>query len=155
MYHWRDFAAQDGIIAEEGLGLLFQHGIGLAYLATVDDDNAPRIHPIVVVYSNGGLFTFLIPSPKRRDLERNPHYALHAYSSADSDNEFALRGTAQLIEDEAIRQKVISAAVHDIDDDHFLYELFVDSALSAEYEYRGQWPPSYATWTSKGDAAPE
>ncbi len=155
MYHWSDFAAQDDATAEKGLGLLFQHGIGLAYLATVDSENAPRIHPIVVVHSNGGLYTFLIPSPKRRDLDRNPRYAPHAYSSADSDNEFAMRGTAQLIENEETRREVIDAAVHEVHDDHLLYELLVDSALSAEYEYRGQWPPTYLTWTSKSDAPPE
>ena len=95
MKRWIDLATEEPAIAEKGLGLLFQHGIGLAYLATVDAESAPRLHPIVVVEAEDGLYTFLIPSPKQRDLERHPRFALHAHASAESDNEFALRGEAR------------------------------------------------------------
>jgi len=133
---------------EKGHNMLFQHGIGLAYLATVDASNAPRLHPIVVVHLDSGLYTFLIPSPKQRDLEHNPGYALHAYSSAESDNEFALRGVVRRVDDETIRAAVIDAAQHGVAPEHDLYEFLISSALLAEYEYRGHWPPAYSIWNA-------
>ncbi len=149
MLRWEDFARKEGKFAATGLKLLFQHGIGLAYLATVDPNGSPRLHPIVVVYADGGLYTFLIPSPKRRDLERNPHYALHAYPAPEKDDEFALRGVVQRIEDAELRNSVIAEAQHEVEEDQYLYEFLMSSALAAEYEYRGHWPPAYSIWTSK------
>ena len=146
MRRWTDFATEEPELAAKGLGLLFQHGIGLAYLATVDGRNAPRLHPIVVVEAAGGLYTFLIPSPKQRDLERNPRYALHAHASAESDNEFALRGEARHVGDEAVRAAVIDAAQHEVADDHPLYEFLIERVLLAEYAFRGDWPPRYSHW---------
>ena len=146
MLRWTDVAAENAGLMEAGHGLLFQHGIGLAYLATADAGNAPRLHPIVVVQAEGSLYTFLIPSPKQRDLERNPRYALHAYSSAESDDEFALRGEVRLIADNDTRRAVIDAAQHDVATNHGCYEFLIESALHAKYEYRGHWPPAYTIW---------
>ncbi|MFW6076053.1 MAG: pyridoxamine 5'-phosphate oxidase family protein [Chloroflexota bacterium] len=149
MLRWSEFAAENDLLARKGKQLLYQHGIGLAYLATVDRDCAPRLHPIAVHQVDGGLYTLLIPSPKRRDLERNPRYALHAHASTESDNEFGLRGAVRPADDPAARDAVIREIPEgfEVDDSHHLYEFLIESALLAEYDYRGQWPPEYTVWS--------
>ena len=148
MHRWDDFAREAGELAERGRRLLYQFGPGLACLATVDRAGALRLHPIVVAQERGGLYAFLVPSPKRRDLERDPRYALHAFPPEEVDDEFALRGEARRVDDPAIREALAAAVAFDVGDDQDLYEFLIDSALLAEYEHRGQWPPAYTTWTS-------
>lgn len=151
MQRWGEFAARNEVLAGKGRQLLYQHGIGLAYIATVDGSNAPRLHPIVVHQVNDGLFTFLVPSPKRRDLDANPRYALHSHGSAESDNEFGLRGVVSPVDDGAERTAVAEEIPpnFEVGDDHRLYEFRIDSALLAEYEFRGQWPPEYTIWNAR------
>jgi hypothetical protein len=146
MLRWGDFAREASELAEKGRRLLYQYGPGLAFLATVDRDCGPRLHPIVVVQEREGLYTFLVPSPKRRDLERNPRYALHAFPPEQVDDEFALRGEVRRVDDPALRAVIAGTVEFDVTDDQQLYEFLIDSALLAEYERRGQWPPAYSTW---------
>jgi hypothetical protein len=42
MVTWHEFAAAEPELAEAGRWLLFQVGVGLAFLATVRKDGAPR-----------------------------------------------------------------------------------------------------------------
>ena len=44
---WSDFANEAGPIAEAGIRLLHQFGIGLAFIATTRKDGGPRLHPCV------------------------------------------------------------------------------------------------------------
>ena len=69
-----------------------QYGPGLGYLATVRADGGPRVHPVSPVITDDGLFCFIIASPKRRDLERDGRYALHAFPPEDTDDEAYLAG---------------------------------------------------------------
>ena len=50
------------------------------------------MHPVSPVIADGGLFCFVTASPKRRDLERDGRYALHAYPAESSDDEAYLAG---------------------------------------------------------------
>lgn len=52
MVTWKTFAAAEPALAETGRSLLFQFGVGLAFLATVRRDGAPRVHPVCPVLSN-------------------------------------------------------------------------------------------------------
>ena len=148
MKRWGEFAQESSELAESGRQLLYQFGPGLAFLATVDRDSAPRLHPIVIAQELDGLYMFLVPSPKRRDLEHSSRYALHSFPPEEVDDEFALRGESHRMDDPAIRAAIADAVQFDVSDDQQLYELLIDSALLARYEHRGQWPPAYSVWTS-------
>ena len=66
MVTWKEFAAAEPDLADVGRSLLYQFKVGLAFLATVRQDGAPRLHPVCPVLSNGRLFVLITPtSPKR------------------------------------------------------------------------------------------
>src|SRR5204863_2361851 len=80
MVTWAEFAAADPMLAEAGRSLLFQFNVGLAFLATVRKDGAPRLHPVCPVLSNDRLYVLITPdSPKKRDLVRDGRYALQTF----------------------------------------------------------------------------
>jgi hypothetical protein len=147
---WIDFAREAPDVARRGRELLFQRGEGFAFLATIDAGGAPRLHPIVVVQEEGGLYAFLTPSPKRRDLERDPRFALHAFPHPDRDDEFVIRGRAVRIEDPALLRQV--AQYFEAGESHHLYEFLVGGALLAVYQEPGA-PPRRAAWTADDSGA--
>jgi Pyridoxamine 5'-phosphate oxidase len=78
----------------------------IAYLATVRDDGAPRLHPICPILAGGRLFA-AIPrtSPKGRDLRREPRCVIHAMPGPD-DDELCIRAVAVEVTDAASRALV-------------------------------------------------
>lgn len=109
---------------------------GVAYLATVRKDGAPRVHPVTPIVGHGRLFLFMEPtSPKGHDLLRDGRYALHCAvgdSSGDS-GEFYLTGRARLIDDPAVRALAVESASYASADRYVLFELAVASASSKTY----------------------
>src|SRR4051812_44007159 len=99
MATWSDFASAAPALAESIRTTFHQYGAGLGYLATIRPDGGPRIHPVSPSIVGGRLYCCLVDSPKRRDLDRDDRYALHAYPCDDSDDEAGLRGRATLITD--------------------------------------------------------
>ena len=79
--------------------MMYQFGVGLAFLATVRPDGGPRVHPMCPLIAESGLFAFLIPSPKRDDLHRDGRYAMHSFPADENENAFYLAGTAELADD--------------------------------------------------------
>ena len=80
MVTWKEFAAAEPDLAETGRSLLFQFKVGLAFLATIRRDGAPRLHPVCPVLSDDRLFVLITPSsPKRQDLLRDGRYALQSF----------------------------------------------------------------------------
>jgi hypothetical protein len=81
------------------------------------------------VFAEDGLFCFILPSPKRGDLERDGRYALHAYPPEHSDDEAYLAGRAHPVTDAPRRDRVAreSRAMSDID--WRLFELDVEVAM--------------------------
>ncbi len=146
---WTEFAARAPEPAESGRRLLFQHGPGLAFLATVRQDGAPRLHPICPTILGDRLFALIGPSPKRGDLLRNGRYALHAFLGDETDDEFYLAGRAERLHDAALRQAVFAAltatGVMPTADDE-LFEFRIERALHSAYAHRGQWPPTSTIW---------
>ncbi|CAN5607918.1 hypothetical protein BH24ACT26_BH24ACT26_08740 [soil metagenome] len=94
MVTWRVLSEMRPDLAEEGHRLLYQFGVGLAFLATVRRDGGPRVHPMCPLVTERGLFAFLLPSPKREDLHRDRRYALHSFPSDANENAFYLTGAA-------------------------------------------------------------
>jgi hypothetical protein len=88
----KELAAAQPDLAVMGRRLLFQHGPGLGYLATVRADGGPRVHPVCPFLSGDDLVVFIVPtSPKCRDL-RDGRVAIHTLSPEDIDDEFHVTG---------------------------------------------------------------
>lgn len=134
MLTWREFADTRPEMAQAGHDLLYQFGIGLAFLATVRKDGGPRLHPVCPLIHNGRLFVFVLGnSPKRYDLTRDGRYALHTFPPKDTDDEFYRTGSATTVSDAAIRETVAAQAQHDVRDDEVLFELRLERALTTTW----------------------
>ena len=97
---WSDFAARRPQLAAEGRRLLYQYGVGLAFLATTRRDGGPRVHPVCPLLTQSDLFAFLVASPKRRDLRRDARYALHSFPADQNEDAFYVTGRAMPVIDE-------------------------------------------------------
>ena len=68
-------SSRAGLISHKRAGaLLYQFGVGLAFLATVRRDGGPRVHPMCPLIHQGGLYGFFVPGPKQADLHRDGRY---------------------------------------------------------------------------------
>ena len=151
MTSWAEFERAAPALAAAGKALIYQFGPGLAYLATVRADGAPRLHPICPAIVDDALYAFIIDSPKRRDLLRDGRYALHTFSPQDTDDEFMLSGRAEVQDDAALYARV--AAVVDAsgvtrEHDELLFAFAIERAFHAKYAARGTagGPPVKTHW---------
>ena len=151
MVSWNEFERCAPEIAEAGKKLLFQFGPGLAFLATVRKDGAPRLHPICPTVVDGCLYALIGPSsPKCGDLRRDGRYALHTFPPIDRDDEFLVMGRAYLIDDRAqearVREDQVARGMKSTQDEA-LFRFDVDRAMYAKYSGgHGTWPPEYNVW---------
>src|SRR5262245_56574059 len=136
-------------LEEAGRARFYQFGVGLAFLATIRPDGGPRLHPMCPILAEGGLFAFIVPGPKARDLVRDGRYALHAFAPEDVDDEFVVSGTAAPATDSRLRERLVAAYHTPVDPAWTAFEFDVQSALLAGYGHRGDWPPRYTTWTER------
>ena len=137
MVTWKELAAAEPELAEVGRALLFQLGVGLAFLATVRGDGAPRLHPVCPVLSRDRLFVLVTPgSPKRDDLLRDGRFALQSFPQpkAGSD-EFYLTGRAELVDDQAARAEILRDAKHMADASEIAFELRIDRVMHTRWEH--------------------
>jgi len=146
---WCDFEREEPELAEQGRALIYQHGVGLGYLASVRKDGGPRVHPVCPTLAAGGLYLFIgNRSPKLHDLLRDGRYALHTFPVAEGDDEFYVSGRATPIGDAEVRRVVYdvytATGAHTSDDT--LFELSLERALFAKYGPRPSWPPVYSKW---------
>ena len=149
MKRWCEFAEEEPELAEHGRALIYQHGVGLGYLATVRKDGAPRLHPVCPTLANGGLYLFILnKSPKFHDLVKDGRYALHTFPMPEGDDEFYVTGRVTPIDDAEVRRIVYevytATGAHTSDDT--LFELSLDRVLFAKYGPRPSWPPVYTKW---------
>src|SRR5215213_8899952 len=103
---WGDFRRARPDLADAGRGLMYQFGVGLAFLATVRSDGGPRVHPMCPVIAESGLFAFLVPSPKRDDLHRDGRYAMHSFPADENEDAFYLTGRAASVRDPERRREL-------------------------------------------------
>lgn len=145
MVTWAEFSAAAPDMADEGRRLLYSRGDGEAMLATVRDDEPPRIHPINVGIVGERLYAFLLRSAKRIALERDGRFALHTHQDPSAPDEFLLRGRAQRVDDAPTLAAVAAEWYFTVDESYHLYEFLVETALLG---LRGanEWPPRYTTW---------
>ena len=129
MASWSEFVAAEPQLASAIRALLQQYGPGMAYLATVRPDGAPRVHPVSPVITAESLYCFVVDSPKRRDLERDGRYALHSYPPEDSDDEAYRTGTARPVHDQLAVRRLAGQLRASSNVDWRLFEFTVDTAM--------------------------
>jgi len=154
MATWNDLAQQQPQLADAGRALLYQHGVGLAFMATIRPDTRPRLHPMCPLLNDDGLFAFIIPSPKQRDLLRGGWYALHSFPCPDNEDAFYVTGKAQLVENGGVRDSLGRQFVKErsqfavpspaIDDALFRFD--VDSCLLTTTAGHGDPAPKHTIW---------
>jgi pyridoxamine 5'-phosphate oxidase-like protein len=136
MVTWKEFASAEPEMARAGRSLLNQFSVGLAFLATVRKDGAPRLHPVCPVLSGDRLFVLITPtSPKRHDLLRDGRYALQTFPQpkAGSD-EFYVTGKALPVDDPATRAAVLRDAKHMANEAETVFELSIDRVMYTRWE---------------------
>lgn len=126
---WSDFATATPTLAESIQALFQQYGPGMGYLATVRADGAPRIHPVAPIITDDGLYCFIVASPKRRDLERDGRYALHAFPAEYSDAEACVTGRARPVIDPMVVEHVARRHRAANTVDWLLFEFSVQTAM--------------------------
>ena len=112
----------------------------MGYLATVRPDGGPRLHPVSPVFTDDGLYCFVVDSPKRRDLERDGRYALHSYPPEESDDEAYLTGHAVPVDDPLVVTSLADALNASPAVDWRLFELTVETAVVRRYGPAGAVP---------------
>jgi Pyridoxamine 5'-phosphate oxidase len=149
---WSQFEAAAPEMAAAFRKILYQHGPGLGFLATVRRDGAPRIHPICPTVVNGGLYAYILTrSPKGLDLRRDGRYALHTFPCPEVDDEFMFGGRAARVDDAAlaaaVHRDLIAHGVKSNPVEETPFEFLIDRAMYAAYPGgHGTWPPKYAIW---------
>jgi len=136
MVTWKEFTAAAPALAETGRSLLTQFGVGLAFLATVRKDGAPRLHPVCPVLSGDRLFVLITPaSPKRRDLTQDGRYALQTFPQPKpGSDEFSVAGKAVAVEDTGTRAAILRDAKHMADASEIPFELLIDRVMHTRWE---------------------
>jgi hypothetical protein len=107
-----------------------------AYLATVDDAGAPRVHPVTPIIGPGRLFLVMEPaSPKGHDIVARGVYALHGPVPDDrgTGGEFYVRGRGERIDTPDLRALAAQAASYTPQDRYVLFELRVTEARCNGY----------------------
>jgi hypothetical protein len=155
MITWTDFSRQQPDLADTGRGQFYQFGIGLAFLATVRTDGAPRVHPVCPVISDAGLHLLIVAGPKRQDLHRDGRYALHSEICPPprQDDGFALAGLAKEVTDAAVQRVVRARVLAERDgavwpsfDEDVIFELGIERALLTLTKADGPFPAGPTSW---------
>jgi hypothetical protein len=146
MVTWAEFAVASPELATEGRRLLYRGGQAQGLLATVRGGDPPRIHPVSLGIAGGRLYSFILKSPKRTDLERDGRFALHTLQDPVAPSEFAVRGRATIVRAEDVRSAVASDWSFEVDESYWLFEFSIESALLGIRETADDWPPRYSSW---------
>jgi pyridoxamine 5'-phosphate oxidase-like protein len=155
MITWTDFHRQQPALADAGRRQFYQFGIGLAFLATVRPDGAPRVHPVCPVIGDAGLHLLIVTGPKQQDLRRDGRYALHSEMCPPprQDDGFALAGRAREVTDAALRQVIRAQVLAERDgtvwpsfDEDVIFELVMERALLTLTQADGPFPAGPTIW---------
>jgi hypothetical protein len=154
MATWSDLDQRQSQLAHAGRALLYQHGVGLAFMATLRPDARPRLHPMCPLLNDDGLFAFIIPSPKQRDLRRDGWYAMHSFPCPDNEDAFYITGKAQLVANGGLRDTLGRQFVKERSQfavpfpasDDALFRFDVDSCLLTTTSGHGDPAPKHTIW---------
>jgi hypothetical protein len=159
MVTWREFRSVQPELAESATGLLYQFGVGLAFLATSRADGGPRVHPVCPVIVGDRLFALVVPSPKLGDLQRDGRYAMHSFPCPDNEDAAYLTGQATVSEDPATRAAVVDRFLAERSQipiaesdlaDQTLVEFGVETCMITRTTGHGDPHPEHAIWHAPG-----
>jgi hypothetical protein len=158
MLTWGEFERAEPALAEAGRALLYQFGVGLAFLSTVRRDGGPRVHPMCPILHGGGMYAFIVPSPKRDDLLRDGRYAMHCFPPADNEDAFYLTGTAEQRDEPALRAQLADVFAGERSrfgspqpqGEEQLFEFFLERCLLTRTTGHGDPAPKHTTWQPSG-----
>ena len=151
---WGEFASLRPDLADAGRRLLYQFGVGLAFLGTTRSDGGPRIHPMCPLLTESGLYAFIVPSPKRDDLHRDGRYVLHSFPAEDNEDAFYVTGRARVVTDEPelealamqfATERDMSAPPTEIATWE-LFDLDIGSSLLTRTSGHGDSSPDHVVW---------
>lgn len=150
---WSELEAARPDLAEAGRGLLYQFGVGLAFLSTVRADGGPRLHPICPMVVDGALVAHIVPSPKRDDLHRDGRYALHSFPCADGEDAFYLTGHASLVGQslaagaaaQFLAERGMESEPPGFGDGE-IFEFWIGRCLLTRTDGHGDWNPRHVVW---------
>ncbi len=159
MLTWREFRRIRPDLADAGRALLYQFGVGLAFLATVRRDGGPRVHPMCPVITDEGLYAFIVPSPKRYDLLRGGRYAMHAFPPAQNEDAFYFTGGAAAPPDRTLRQSIAQVFLDErrLDspppgfEQERLFEFLIDGCLLTRTTGHGDYDPKHTVWKASAE----
>jgi hypothetical protein len=151
---WRDFSLRQPELARSGADLLYHFGVGLAFLATVRADGGPRLHPMCPLLTDSGLYAFIVPSPKQRDLHRDGRYAMHSFPLEDNEDAFYLSGAARYVSELETRDRLARQFAAERSDfggpvpgeEQHLFEFGVDAAMLTRTTGHGDPDPQHTIW---------
>jgi hypothetical protein len=155
MISWTTFADAAPELAAAGRRLIYRREVGEVLLATVRDDEPPRINPIYVAIVDGRLLAFLSRSPKRADLVNDGRYALHTHQDPAAPSEFMVRGRARVVTDPAVREPAAAGWYFEVDETWTLFEFSIETAALGERPDADAWPPAYSTWRAGAAVVPD
>jgi hypothetical protein len=155
---WGEFALREPDLAARGRQLLYQFGVGLAFLATVRPDGGPRVHPMCPLLTDTSMFGFIVPSPKQRDLRRDGQYAIHSFPCPENEDAFYVVGRAGLVEDHALRssladQFVVERAQFSVPPPaatDLLFEFLIERCMATTTTGHGDPEPDHVVWRAVG-----
>jgi hypothetical protein len=152
---WSELEAARPDLAEAGRGLLYQFGVGLAFLSTVRADGGPRLHPICPMVVDGALVAHIVPSLKRDDLHRDGRYALHSFPCADSEDAFYITGHAapadETLATAAAAQFLAERGMESEPPgfgDGEIFEFRIGRCLLTRTDGHGDWNPRHSVWAA-------
>ena len=158
MHSWGDVERLRPDAAAQAAELLYAFGVGLAFLGTVRPDGGPRLHPICPLLCDGGLYAFIVPSPKRADLLRDGRYALHSFPPVANEDAAYLTGMARPAPDPSLRVRLseqfvaerAALGVKPPADTEQVFAFYVDSLLLTRTTGHGDPAPVHTVWRATG-----
>ncbi len=156
MVTFGEFSQERPDLGAAGRQLLYQHGVGLAFLATIRNDAGPRLHPMCPLLTDEGVFAFIIPSPKQQDLRRDGRHAMHSFPCEDNEDAFYPTGRARLVEQSEVRDVLAKQFVEERSefgvplpaDEDALFEFDIASCLLTRTTGHGDPAPQHTVWKS-------
>src|SRR5262249_24157247 len=141
-------------LARQGADLLYHYGVGLAFLGTVRADGGPRLHPICPLLTETGLYAFIVPSPKQKDLHRDGRYAMHSFPLEDNEDAFYRSGAACDVKDLQIRKSLAQQFADERSDsglappgeEQHLFQFRVQAAMLTRTTGHGDPEPQHTIW---------
>ena len=130
---WGEFTRMEPDLAAFGVERLTA---APAYLATLRESGAPRVHPVTPVFAESDLFVFMDPtSPKGQDIRTRGRFALHngVPDNAGSGGEFYISGVGIEVHDPDTWSRAADSASYEPANRYILFELKVSEARCNGY----------------------